>query len=252
VDDRTRALINDLRADPEARAAVLGALLGDRFLELPSRMDAVEATLQQLVAAQLRTQEQLDALAQRVDALAQRVDALAQRVEDLAEAQRRTEIAVQTLADRFATHLPRIDTAIGYVVERRYEERAAAYFAPIARRIRVLDRAERDDLVDDAVDDGRLSRSEAQALRMTDTIARGRRDGQPVHLVVEASFTVDEGDVDRAADRAALLQRLVDGPAVPIVAGEYIDEDAARAAEEKGVWRVLDGAVTGPDGLVHI
>jgi len=234
MDEQIRTLLRSLRNDPEARGALLRELLSDRFLDLPARVDAIEQTLQQLVEAQVRTQQQLDVLTQRVDALA--------------EAQTRTEIAVQTLADRFAKHLPRIDMAVGYVVERRYDERASAYFAPIARRIRVVGREARDDLVEQALDDGTLTRGEATALRLTDTITRGRRDGDPVYLVVEASYTVDEGDVDRAADRADLLGRLV-GTTIPIVAGEYIDEDARRKAEEKGVWRVLDGIVTRPDGL---
>jgi|SRR5690625_2325276 len=181
----------------------------------------------------------------------QRMDDLIARMDALVKAQHRTKSGVEMLSDRFSQELgPRIDTAIGYVVERRYEERASAYFQPIAHRIRVLDRAARDDLVDDAIDDGRLTRDEARALRLADTIARGRRDGEIVHLVVEASFTVDEGDVDRAADRAGLLERLV-GATIPIVAGEYIDEDAQRKAGEKGVWRVLDGSVVGPDGNDH-
>ena len=241
MDEQIRTLLRSLRNDPDARGALLRELLSDRFLDLPARVDAIEQTLQQLVEAQVRTQQQLDVLTQRVVALTQRVDALA-------EAQTRTEIAVQTLADRFAKHLHRIDMAVGYVVERRYDERASAYFAPIARRIRVVGREARDDLVEQALDDATLTRGEATALRLTDTIARGRRDGEPVYLVVEASYTVDEGDVDRAADRADLLGRLV-GTTIPIVAGEYIDEDARRKAEEKGVWRVLDGIVTRPDGL---
>jgi hypothetical protein len=248
MDEQIRTLLRSLRNDPEARGALLRELLSDRFLDLPARVEAIEQTLQQLVEAQVRTQQQLDVLTQRVVALTQRVVALTQRVDALAEAQTRTEIAVQTLADRFAEHLHRIDMAVGYVVERRYDERASAYFAPIARRIRVVGREARDDLVEQALDDGTLTRGEATALRLTDTIARGRRDGDPVYLVVEASYTVDEGDVDRAADRADLLGRLV-GTTIPIVAGEYIDEDARRKAEEKGVWRVLDGIVTRPDGL---
>lgn len=236
MDDQVRALVRSIREDPEARDELLRALLSDRFLDLPARVDAIEETLQELVRAQLRTQEHLDALTQRVD--------------DLAVAQQKTEIAVQTLADRFAKQIPKIDSAIGYVVEQRYAGRASAYFAPIARRIRVLTREALDDLVDAALDDGQLTRSEAQALRLADTIASGRReDGEVVHLVVEASYTVDDRDVDRAVDRATLLARLV-GTTIPVVAGEYIDELAMRKAEEQGVWRVLDGTVTSPDGLV--
>src|SRR5690625_4179935 len=74
MDDRLSALIASLREDPEARSAVLKALLTDRFLDLPARVDSVDETLQQLVTAQLRTQEQLESLTQRVDGLTERMD----------------------------------------------------------------------------------------------------------------------------------------------------------------------------------
>lgn len=234
MDEGTRELVRSLRDDPEARDELLRALLSDRFLELPARVDGIEEALQELVRAQLRTQEQLDALTQRVD--------------DLAVAQTKTEIAVQTLADRFAKQLPKIDTAIGYIVERRYTERAAAYFAPIARRLKVLTQESLDDLVEQAIENGTLNPVEAQSIRLADTIASGRRDGETVHLVVESSYTVDERNVERAATRARLLGRLV-GATVPVVAGEYLDESARTRAKEQRVWQVLDGVVMDPDGL---
>lgn len=298
VDDRVRALIDSVREDPDARSALLAALMPDQVLAVPQRLGAVDDALGRLASAQARTEasvstlteqvtevvgrvdalagqmlaltkqvtevvgrvdvlagqmlgltEQVTELVGRMDALTERMDALTERMYALVEAQRRTEIAVQTLSDRFGKQLPRIDSAIGYVVERRYEERASAYFAPIARRIRVLDRSVRDDLVDDALEEGRLTTAEARALRLTDTIARGRRGDDVVYLVVESSYTVDERDVQRAGDRSELLSRLV-GTTIPIVAGEYIDEDAQRAATVSGTYQVLNGTVTGPDGLV--
>lgn len=277
VDDRVRALIDSVREDPDARSALLAALMPDQVLAVPQRLGAVDDALGRLASAQARTEAsvstlaeqvteiggqlgaltgQMSALTGRVHALAEqmsaltgRMDAQTERMDALVEAQRRTEIAVQTLSDRFGKQLPRIDSAIGYVVERRYEERASAYFAPIARRIRVLDRSARDDLVDDALEEGRLTTAEARALHLTDTIARGRRGDDVVYLVVESSYTVDERDVQRAVDRSELLSRLV-GTTIPIVAGEYIDEDAQRAATVSGTYQVLNGTVTGPDGLV--
>jgi hypothetical protein len=55
-------LLRSLRNDPDARGALLRELLSDRFLDLPARVDAIEQTLQQLVEAQVRTQQQLDVL----------------------------------------------------------------------------------------------------------------------------------------------------------------------------------------------
>lgn len=184
MNEQVKALIRSVRDDPEARDELLRALLSDRFLDLPARVDAIDATLLQLV--------------QRMHALTERMDAL--------------------------------------------------YFAPIALRIKVLSQDTLDDLLEQAQADGTLTRSETLAVRLADTIASGRRDDAPVHLVVESSYTVDERDVERAVDRAQLLGRVV-GRTFAIVAGEYIDELAQRRAEEQGVWQALDGTVTAPGDL---
>ncbi|MGI8576026.1 MAG: hypothetical protein ACR2MA_11995 [Egibacteraceae bacterium] len=248
MNEQVQALLQGIRDDPESRDALLRVLLTDRHLELPDRVDALEAAVQRLAEAQERTQQQLEVLTGRMDALTERVDAVAQGIQALAAAQGRTEIVVQTLSDRLDRQLPRIDRAIGYVVERNYHEKASAYFAPIADRVRVLSREALDDLLDNATDEGILRRDEARAIRLADTVATARRDGHLVHLVIESSYTLDWHDVDRAVDRAKLLGRIV-GTAIPIVAGDHVDESTQRRAQERGVYLVLDGTVTGPDGL---
>ena len=76
--------------------------------------------------------------------------------------------------------------------------------------------------------------------------ARRESDHQPFCLVVEASFKVGDDDVDRAADRAEILDivlqkyqpRNLNGHAIPIVAGADIDIGASFRARTFNVTYV--------------
>jgi hypothetical protein len=135
----------------------------------------------------------------------------------------------------------------GDSLERRYRERGPAYFARLVRRPRVLAVEEVMDLLEPIVAHGALSADEADEVALADVVMRGRRqeDNAEVYLVVEVSWGVGPYDVDRAAHRAALLQRagLV---ALPVVAGKVVLPQAASRAQELRVWQVTDGQVLTP------
>jgi len=59
-------------------------------------------------------------------------------------------------------------------------------------------------------------------------------------LVVEVSWSLGVGDVERAARRAKILGKL-GVRALPVVAGKEIAEEADSAAREMGIYRVIDG-----------
>lgn len=85
-------------------------------------------------------------------------------------------------------------------------------------------------------------------LSRTDVFIYGRRisDSQPVCLVVEASYQVDNEDVYRAADRAEILRqvlqeyqpRQLSGQAIPVVAGVGITDGAQTCTQTYGVTYV--------------
>jgi hypothetical protein len=107
-----------------------------------------------------------------------------------------------------------------------------------------LDPQALDDLFDEAMERGQLSEADCDQLRRADTIARGRQDGERVYLVVESSFGVGIGDVQRARRRADLLAR-TGVRTIPIAAGSWVSHDAAEAAAGMLVWYVTerDGTV---------
>jgi len=252
--DDFQDLLRLLEQRPEWRAELRRHVLTDELLELP-------AIVRELAEAQQRTEVHLDALTQRLDALAQRVDALAQRVDALAEhvdalTQRVDALAVRVdavaaqmaiLADRLGGIGDRVGAVEGELLEWRYERRAAAYFSRLARRLRVVDRSVLANMLDDAIDSGRLSQAERDAIMDADMVLSGQRrpDGAEAYFVVEVSVGVGLNDVQRAAERAGLLAKL-DRQTVPVVAGNWVNDLAQAAAQGMGVWQVLDGHTVAP------
>lgn len=82
----------------------------------------------------------------------------------------------------------------------------------------------------------------------TDAVFRGllRASGEPVHLLIEASVTVNHHDVRRARERADLLARVAGTPVVAVVAGEFVPSPVAVAAQDADVWQVVPGKVVRP------
>ena len=92
-----------------------------------------------------------------------------------------------------------------------------------------------------------MSDADRTAIVRADAVLSGRRrhDGQDIYLVVEVSGGIGAHDVERAKERAALLERL-GRPVVPVVAGRRINDEAAILAQERGVWSALGGLLTPP------
>ncbi len=228
-----------------------------RFDQLSAHVDDLTIRLDQLTAHVDQLTTHVGDLTMRLDQLTTRVDQLTTHVDQLALAQARTEerlhelaVVVQRLTERM-DHLTDIVGGLrGESVERRYRERAAAYFDDLLRAIHPVSLAELAQILDDAQSRGILSREERKDLLSVDVIVRGRRweDDTEAYLVAEASAVIDSGDVQRAARRAELLERIVGMPVIAVVAGETIIPEAQQAAKTLRVWRVLDGKALPPNG----
>jgi hypothetical protein len=169
-----------------------------------------------------------------MDQLTQRMDQLTVRMEQLVE--------VQT---RMGSDLERLK---GSDLERRYRERAHAYFSRLLRRIHVLSGDELMALLETAITHQQISEEEADDILQADVVLRGRRrqDGTEVYAVVEVSWGIGLSDVQRASQRATLLAR-TGLPAIPIVAGFWMTPEAQEPARAFQVWQVTNGRVTPPE-----
>ena len=223
------ARVDSLTRRVDSLAAQMEALTS-RVDSLTQRVDSLTAQMEVLTA-------RVNSLTQRVDSLAAQMEALTARVDSLTEAQVKTEETLRRLG---------IDVAElkGDSLERKYREKAPAYFGPLLRRAKSLSADELWDIVDRGIEEGVLTSEEAREVLDTDIVVRGRRwkDGKEEFLVVEVSWGVGVTDVERAVRRAELLRRL--GLEVrAVVAGRGITSEAEGLAAEKGVERVIDGRV---------
>lgn len=228
-----RDLVELLDQHPEWRAELRRLILTEELLALPQ-------LIRELVDAQQHTEQRLERLEVTVQALA--------------EAQRQTEHTMAQLADSHL-HVERrvghIETEVGELkgmtLEIRYRDRAFAYFARVVRRAHALSGDELLALLETAVDQGMLSEEGADDVLLADVVVRGRRrdDRSEAYLVVEVSWGVGTGDVERAVRRASLLAQ-TGVQTLPVVAGERITDEAAELARAMHAWQVLDGQVIPP------
>jgi hypothetical protein len=222
-------------------------VLSDELLTLP---DLVRG----LTEGQRRTDEHVAALAEAQRRAEERLAGVEERLAGVEERLAGVEERLAGVEERMVAlievvRILSIDVGElkGDALERRYRERAYAYFAPLLRRVRVLTGDELLVRLEGAIADRQLSEAEAEQVTWADLVILGRRreDDAEMYLVVEVSWQVDVEDVARTAERAALLGRT--GIAtIPAVAGKTVTEAAERLARRLRVWQVTDGRVVRP------
>ena len=255
-------LVQLLDERPQWRSELRRLVLSDEYLALPEQLAEFRRDMEQRF---LEVEKQIAELRREVADLRrdmeQRFVEVEKQIADL-----RREVA--DLRRDMEANFHRVDAQIGQLqvetkalrndvgqlkgenLERRYRERAHAYFGRLLRKCRVLGSQELSDLLEEAADRGVLSQSDRDDVSWADVIVRGRwrADGRQVMVLAEVSWVVDRNDVRRAVDRAALLARL-GTPVVPVVAGDSVTERAADMARSRNVWQMLDGRLVEPDGM---
>jgi polyhydroxyalkanoate synthesis regulator phasin len=242
--------LTEAQARTDEQLAILTArvdALTEQGVVLTARVDALTVRVDDLTVRLDALTARVDDLTSRVDALTARVDALTEQVAGLTEQVAGLTEQVGRLVARMDVLTSRVDANTGELLEFRYERRAGAYFSPMARRIRVLNHSALADLLDDALDAGRITESERREVLRSDLVVMGQRrtDREPVYLVVEISMGIGIDDIQRAIVRAGIMAQL-GRPAIPVVAGQRIDPEPAELAGARGVWQVLDGHIVEP------
>ena len=155
------------------------------------------------------------------------------------------EVLQKAMPDEFHTAVPmpgpasdQVQLDIAYVRdffwERKWRYKFRGLVCEVARRTR---RVEAGDLesFENAFDEGIIDAEQALSVRNLDMIIEGIRGfGSELLLAVEMSRVIDEHDVTRAIERAAVLRK-VGYNAVPVVAGSFMDTQLRDSAVERGV-----------------
>jgi|FLYL01.1.fsa_nt_gi hypothetical protein len=242
-------LIRLLQEHPEWRAELRRLLLTDELLELPylirelvdaqrhteDRVSRVEEELVKLAEAQRRTEERASRLEEEMIKLAEAYRQLAEVVRELVESHKRLVERVDRLTDTVAD-------IKGRVLERTYHDKAGAYFGPLLRRLQVVDPYALEDKLRPP-----LSDEEFYDLLQLDLLLRGQPRARPeiseLWLTVEVSTGLDQGDVERAQRRAAVLRR-AGYLALPVVAGDRLTQGAQEEVRRRHIAVVQDGMVS--------
>ncbi|MFN0093632.1 MAG: hypothetical protein ACKVVT_02505 [Dehalococcoidia bacterium] len=243
-----------LRDNPELRDAARRELVDEDMRALP-------LIVRRIAEAQERTEVKVEELAEAQRRTEAKVEELATRVDQLAEAQRRTELklaevvvalgglqeAVAGLSKTAAETQRRLDHIDGRLANLegwRYEMKfnVISHLWDMVRkpvRVAVYDI----DAVIDARDAGKLSDDDWQQLRAVDGVYLARlgrgENARQVYVTVEISKVVDRRDIERAADRAAILRRCgLDTLAA--AAGSQVTLGGRQMATERQVHLLVD------------
>jgi hypothetical protein len=135
----------------------------------------------------------------------------------------------------------------GFVLELIFDRRAPSVFGRYWRRVRVVSAPEICELAESVQP---LTPEEEALLYRADAYVMGVRksDGREIIGVVEVSWMVDIGDIERAQRRAeVLMQRGL--LAVPVVAGGEATQTAEQAAQRGACALLLDGIFKYPSAV---
>ena len=105
---------------------------------------------------------------------------------------------------------------------------------------------ELNDRIEDAEDEGLITADERKALRAVDLIVRAiqRDTRQTLYFAIEVSRAIANYDVDRAANRAAILGRVTQAQGTGAVIGGSVNPQASQRAQEREVSVILSRRLT--------
>ena len=191
-----------LSENPEWRAAVRAQILGEELLQLPAKFDAF-----------VEEQREFNA-------------SLTASIEELKEINR----AQRDINERLARNMDRIAHDIGQL-RGWFARLNAADFAPVIayemgmRMVRTLERIELMNMAHDAVRGGTPRDSLRSFVNPDVIIEATQADATTCYIAVEASYTADHRDADRALRNADFLTRFTGIPARPCIVSVRNDRE---------------------------
>ena len=229
--------------------------MDERFDQVDERFEEMGATVARIDGRVGNLDERVDGLSKQVGSLDERVDGLSGQVGSLSKQVGNLDGRVDDLSKQVGDVSGRLRGwelergAVGRLLPRLAQAydvaRIKAVSADSSRsavRVRAVWETRFVEAVEAGVDEGRITEDEADALDRTDIVARGRRrvDGAEMWFAVQASATLDNNDIERAATGAVALRKLSGDAAVAVVYGRRIAGQQRVRADELGVAVILD------------
>ena len=268
IDSTERArFLQALRSVPEFRDEVRSLLLGEELLQLParfaqfeSRVDAFINKVDDFNASQKEfnaSQKEFNASQKEFNALvAARLDG----VDDFIVSQREFNASQKEINARVAARLDSIDNRIqritddlgdlkGHVagrVAREIADNIAEDFG--FKMLAVLTRNDLRQMLNQHSPDD-ISRGDRLSFYVADLVGKVLdQDGKELYLTLEASYTADRRDTDRAVRNAEFVTRFTGLPAVPAIASRQNDHEVQQLVEAGAVlWHQFSPQELSPE-----
>jgi hypothetical protein len=269
-----------LRQYPHLRRAFIRALQMEELFAIPEQLESLKQVVLELAAQYKQQQEQLNRIeqtanralevaeralqtAERANEIAERAQQTAERANEIAERAQQTseraegtaehalQVALETrdIVSDMQKRLTRVEADVadlkGMSMELMARKLLPGVLGKLVRKLRVYEPDEFYRVMEEA---GLLSADDLAEVASADIFAHGhlRSNDTPRWFVVEASWGLGMTDVERAAQRAAILTQN-GAPAIGTVLGRRITAGARKRAQQLGVLVVLNGAPRNPE-----
>ena len=200
-----------LSENPNWRAAVRAQILDDELLQLPAKFNAFVERMDAFVEEQKRFNSEMRTFVNEMKLF---------------------NAGQRDLNERLVRNLDRITHDIGQL-RGWFARLNAAEFAPVIalqmdmQFVRVLPRGELANMAHQGIGDG-LSRDSLASFVNADVIIEAtQEDGATCYIAVEASYTADHRDADRALRNAEYMTRFTGLPARPCIVSVRNDRELA-------------------------
>jgi DNA polymerase III gamma/tau subunit len=235
----------------------------ERALQVAERSQQTAERANEIAERALQVAERSQQTAERANEIAERALQVAERSQQTSErAQQTSEHAQQTaehalqvaletrdIVNDMQKRLTRVEADVadlkGMSMELMARKLLPGVLGKLVRKLRVYEPDEFYRVMEEA---DLLSADELAEVASADVFAHGqlRSNDTPRWFVVEASWGLGMTDVERAAQRAAILTQN-GAPAIGTVLGRRITADARKRAQQLGVLVVLNGAPRNPE-----
>lgn len=245
-------ILDVLEQNPDYREAMRRHIMDEEIRRLPAEFRALRETVDSLAHAvrnyMQTTNERLGRVESDVAELKEGQARLEAGQARLETGQARLETGVAELE---AGHT-RLEGRIGDIAGTAYERRIVKQSRRIAdqhlgiRRAKTLhsinlsEHETLDGLIDAACEANSITYEQAYRLDLADIILAGdAAPGQAAYAVIEVSETIDDSDVDRARERAAILAQVVSATVTAAVIGKAVSDANRQRAVQSAVTVII-------------
>jgi hypothetical protein len=129
----------------------------------------------------------------------------------------------------------------GMWLEMKVKDNILSFFSEYLLDARAIDQEKINKDLFLAMEKGTISKEERIDVLRLDLIIEGTllNTGEPVLVAVEVSYTIDDFDVQRAINRAKILEKAMDKRVLPAVVGYKITKKAQNLIEKEGVLKIV-------------